>query len=78
MSTAVQTQLDLFGQYLKGTAPPIIKEAWDVKDHDAMFTAGSHFTTGPQRKAVLSLSNRIWAGKEALLSVEKTVLVTGQ
>ena len=43
-----------------------------------MFTANSPLTTGAQRRAVLSLWKRVWAGKEALLSVEKTVLITGQ
>ena len=78
MSTAVQSQPDIFAAYLKGTAPAIITDAWNNKDHDAMFTANAPFTTGAQRKAVLALWKRIWAGKEALLSVEKTILVTGQ
>ena len=51
---------------------------WNTADHADVFTARSPFTTGAQRQAVLSLWKRIQAGKDAFLSVERTVLITGE
>ena len=78
MSSTVQGRLEEFAQFLRGTASPATTAMWNTADHADVFTARSPFTTGAQRQAVLSLWKRIQAGKDALLSVEKTVLITGE